>query len=132
MLGTLADRRCRHTASLAVGRAQWAEECRTPAAELVWAADRLLAQGRRQLLTVVVARGRREVLPDVATAVRINEKLTIEKANKREARPNSRAFHWRQDQTVQEPVGLVCDINACKSRDTCGSFLRLVRPTFLY
>src|SRR4051794_16907794 len=109
MLGTLADRRCRHTARLAADRAQWAEECRTPAAELELAADRLLAQVRQQL-TVVVARRPREVLPAVAMVVRTNEKLTIEKPNKREARPNSRAFHWHHNRMVQEPFGFDCDI----------------------
>ena len=69
MLVTSAGRRFRRTARWALGRARWAA-CRMPAAaaELVSAADRLLAQRRRQLLTVVVARGRREVLPAAATA----------------------------------------------------------------
>ena|SRR5205085_9596704 len=112
------------------------------AAELVSAADRLLAQRRRQLLTVVVARDRREVLQAVATAGsteqrKANERNPNRNLNKREARPNSRAFHCHQDRSLaqhrmaQEPVGLGCDINVCKPRDTCGSFLRLVRPTFL-
>ena len=62
-----------------------------PAAELVSAADRLLAQDRRQLLTVVVARDRREVLQAAATAGsteqrKANERNSNRNLNKREAR----------------------------------------------
>jgi uncharacterized protein YcgI (DUF1989 family) len=106
-----------------------------PAAELVSAADRLLAQDRRQLLTVVVARDRREVLQAAATAAsteqrKANERNSNRNLNKREARQQP-GFSLASAPNGAGTRRVHCDINVCKSRDTSGSFLRLVRPTFL-
>ena len=133
MLVTLAGRRFRRTARWALGRARWAA-CRMPAAaaELVSAADRLQAQGRRQLLTVV-ARGRPEVLPVVATDGSTEQrKANKRNVNKREARRNSRAFRWRPESMVQEPVGFIATLTSANlAIPAAVSFALFAQPFFV-
>ena len=104
-----------------------------PAAELVSAADRLLAQDRRQLLTVVVARDRREVLRAAATAASTEQRKANERnVNKREARRNSRAFRWRPESMVQEPVGFIATLTSANlAIPPAVSFALFAQPFFV-